>query len=109
MTPLDPKFAPLLEQLMQDLHTHIEHESTEDMPRLEAAISEAESEKIARSFARTKMFVPTKSHPEAPDGSVLLESLAGLLAAPVDRLRDAFKTFPEEETGGVEVDWKGML
>ncbi|TVY32221.1 putative hemerythrin-like protein [Lachnellula subtilissima] len=84
LSPSDQKFTPLLEQLMHDLHTHIEHEKNEDMPRLEAKLSHEESEKIAKSFMRTKHFVPTKSHPGAPTFSSLAEGLAGLLAAPDD-------------------------
>ena len=94
---------------MQDLHTHIEHESQEDMPRLEKAISQEESEKIAKSFARTKQFVPTKSHPDAPTSSVLSEGLAGLLAAPIDKLRTIYDSFPDEETKGTEVEWNNMF
>lgn len=109
LPPSDPKFSPLLEQLMHDLHTHIEHERDEDMPRLEAKLPKEESEKIAKSFARTNMFVPTKSHPGAPTSSVLSEGFAGLLAAPIDRLRDLMESFPEEETAGTEVDWLGAL
>lgn len=43
---------------MHDLHTHIEHESQEDMPRVESALSQSESEAIAKSFIRTKQIVP---------------------------------------------------
>jgi hypothetical protein len=68
---------------MHDLHTHIEHERDEDIPRLEAKLPREESEKIAKSFARTKQFVPTKSHPGAPTANPLAEGLAGLLAAPI--------------------------
>lgn len=109
LPPSDPKFSPLLEQLMHDLHTHIEHERDEDMPRLEAKLPKEESEKIAKSFARTKMIVPTKSHPDAPTSSPLTEGLAGLMAASIDKLKAMMESFPEEETGGTEVDWAGML
>jgi hypothetical protein len=74
------------------------------MPRLENAISQEESEKIAKSFARTKMFVPTKSHPDAPTDSVWTEGFAGLLAAPIDKLRTLYESFPQEETKNTEVD-----
>lgn len=55
------------------------------------------------------MFVPTKSHPEAPTSSPLAEGLAGLLAAPIDRLKTMMEEFPDEETGGTEVDWWGNV
>lgn len=110
LSPSDPKFSPLLEQLMHDLHTHIEHEKNEDMPRLESVLSTSESEDIAKQFMRTKQFVPTKSHPDAPTSSPVIEGLAGLLAAPVDKLRTMTDSFPEGEvTGSAEVDWRGML
>ncbi|KAK2624534.1 hypothetical protein QTJ16_006484 [Diplocarpon rosae] len=108
MSPTDPAFSHLLEQLMHDLHTHIAHEKDVDMPALEGAISEEESARIARSFVRTKQIVPTKPHPDAPTGSPLQEGLAGLLAAPIDKLRTLMESFPEEETGGVEVDWSDL-
>ena len=70
------------------------------MPRLEAKLPREESEKIAKSFMRTKQFVPTKSHPGAPTSSPLAEGLAGLLAAPIDKLKTLMESFPEEETKG---------
>ncbi|EHK98732.1 putative Uncharacterized hemerythrin-like protein [Glarea lozoyensis 74030] len=66
MSPQTPEFWTLLETLITDLHTHIEHEKNHDMPRLESVLPPGESEKIALSFARTKKFVPTKSHPIKP-------------------------------------------
>lgn len=66
---------------MHDLHTHIEHES-QDKPRLGSALPKEESEKIAKSFIRTKQIAPTKSHADAPTANLLIEGLAGLLAAP---------------------------
>ncbi|TVY51054.1 putative hemerythrin-like protein [Lachnellula cervina] len=79
------------------------------MPLLEAKLDRAESEKIAKSFMRTKQFVPTKSHPGAPTSSPLAEGLAGLLAAPVDKLRTLMEGFPDEETKSAEVDWRSLL
>lgn len=79
------------------------------MPRLEAAMSSSESEKLALQFARTKWFVPTRSHPGAPTFSTLAEGLTGLLVAPIDKLRDLMRDFPDVEGKGTEVDWLGML
>ncbi|RDI78695.1 Vacuolar amino acid transporter 5 [Venturia inaequalis] len=86
--PTSPKFLPLLEQLMDNLHHHIEHEKHEDMPRLEKLLSREESQALAQQFQRTKNFVPTRSHPSAPTSSWAFEGIAALLAAPIDKLRD---------------------
>ena len=42
------------------------------------------------------MFVPTRSHPNAPDKPPF-ETAVGLLGAPIDRIKDLFKKFPEDD------------
>jgi hypothetical protein len=91
----DPEFEPTLKSLMDDLSKHIKEEEEDDLPKLEKAIDESASESIANSFERTKMFVPTKSHPSAPDKPPF-ETVAGLMAAPLDRLQDMFRNFPKK-------------
>lgn len=97
MSPADPAFWPQLDTLMDTLHHHIEHEKNEDMPRLEGLLSREESQELARQFQRTKAIVPTRSHPSAPT-SYYPETLAALLAAPIDRFRDlVMRDFPDAE------------
>ena len=70
------------------------------MPRLEKALKESgcgdarESTELARSFRRTRLFIPTRAHPWMPNrppfGSVI-----GFLSAPVDALGDIFRKFPD--------------
>lgn len=81
---------------MTDLHEHIEHESQEDMPRLENKLSREESQALAKSFERTKMITPTRSHPSAPNRPYL-ENFAAMLAAPIDRFRDLLSSYPDNE------------
>lgn len=96
MSPLDPTFMPKLDTLMDLLHHHIEHEKEEDMPRLEKLLSRDESEALARSFQRTKMIVPNRSHPSAPN-TFVLESLAALVATPIDRFHAWMSDWPTEK------------
>ncbi|KAH7410983.1 HHE domain-containing protein [Cadophora sp. MPI-SDFR-AT-0126] len=109
LSPNETQFPSLLEQVMDDLHRHIEHEREIDMPLLESSISKAESERLAMSFMRTKKLMPTKSHPGAPTSSPLTEGLAALLVAPIDKLRSLVESFPNEETGTAEVDWGNLV
>ncbi|KAK5111472.1 hypothetical protein LTR62_004924 [Meristemomyces frigidus] len=96
LSPVVPEFAPLLDTLMDLLHHHIEHEKTEDMPRLEGLLSREESQALARKFRRTENIVPTRSHPAAPT-QWYAEGLVGLLAAPIDRLQDwLVRDWPDE-------------
>ena len=50
------------------------------------------------SFARTKHFVPTHSHPDAPNKPPY-ETVAGMLSTPMDKMKDMFRKFPKEEKG----------
>ncbi|KAI9872314.1 MAG: hypothetical protein M1830_001239 [Pleopsidium flavum] len=95
MSPDDNLFVPLLDRLVDDLHRHIEHESNEDMPRLEKVLSKEESRELAKSFQRTKMITPTRCHPSAPN-KPYFENFAAMLAAPIDKFADLLRAFPEE-------------
>jgi len=89
----DPQFIPTIKALMGDLSKHIKDEETNDLPKLESVLSQEESEKYSTSFGRTKMFVPSRSHPSAPDKPPY-ETVVGLLAAPIDHLADLFRKWP---------------
>jgi len=100
LDPSDPAFKSTLDSLWANLDKHMAEEEKNDMPALERALgSEAPSDKLVRSFERTKKFVPTRSHPNAPDKPPF-ETAAGLLAAPLDHIRDLFRKFPDEAKTG---------
>jgi hypothetical protein len=81
---------------------------------LEKALGPEQSENVAKSFQRTKKFVPTRwvlvhfgihpdiltvcnrPHPNAP-ARPPYETFIGFLSAPIDKLKDYFSTFPSEE------------
>ncbi|KAF9176755.1 hypothetical protein BGZ51_009652 [Haplosporangium sp. Z 767] len=90
----DPEFEPTIKALWKDLTQHIKEEEERDLVDLENYLEEKESEELFSSFKRTKMFVPTRSHPSAPDKPPF-ETVAGLMAAPIDHLRDLFSRFPK--------------
>lgn len=81
---------------MERLNKHIEEEEDEDLASLESVIQPEESESLARKFERTKMFVPTRAHPNAPKDPAF-ESVVSFLEAPIDKLQDMLRRFPEEE------------
>lgn len=94
MKASDPEFIPTIKSLMDDLSKHIKDEEEDDLPKLEQHLSETDSEKMSKSFGRTKMFVPSRSHPSAPDKPPF-ETVVGLLAAPIDHLADLFRKWPD--------------
>lgn len=93
MQPHDTQFEPTLKAIMKDLSEHMEEEESHDLPKLEESISAKESEDLSKSFGRTKIFVPSRSHPSAPDKPPF-ETVVGLMAAPIDHLADLFRTWP---------------
>jgi len=96
LNPTDGRFMPLLKELWSSLEKHIEEEERDDLPALEKAVgARDECQKLGRSFTRTKKFAPTRSHPSAPDKPPF-ETAAGLLTAPIDKLMDAFRKFPDD-------------
>ena len=80
---------------MSDLDAHIKEEENDDLPALETALQTADSESMAKSFGRTKAFVPSRSHPSAPDKPPF-ETVVGLMAAPMDHLADLSRKFPDK-------------
>jgi hypothetical protein len=81
---------------MADHCQHIAEKGNDDLLDLEQALALDESVELARSFGRTKMFVPIRSHPRAPNRPPF-ETVMGLLAAPIDRLGNLFRKFPKEK------------
>lgn len=93
--PTDTEFEPTLRNLWGDLSAHIRKEEEEDLVQLEKGLTQNDSAQLSTNFERTKMFAPTRSHPMAPDKPPF-ETVAGLMAAPMDKLADIFRKFPEE-------------
>ncbi|KAF8953662.1 hypothetical protein BGZ46_003161 [Entomortierella lignicola] len=91
----DVAFEPTLRALWKNLSQHIKEEEEHDLIALEDALQAKDSESLSNSFKRTKYFVPTRSHPGAPDKPPF-ETVAGLLAAPIDNLKDLFSKFPNK-------------
>ncbi|KAF8154159.1 HHE domain-containing protein [Crassisporium funariophilum] len=91
-----PEHAATLKDAMDHLKQHNEGEEGHDLPALEKAMSASDSADAAATFERTKDFAPTRSHPDAPNRPPF-ETLAGLMAAPMDKLKDAFSKFPSAE------------
>ncbi|KAH7463355.1 hypothetical protein FOMA001_g18124 [Fusarium oxysporum f. sp. matthiolae] len=79
------------------LWQHIQEEEKIDLPALEQSLKAQgeETEFLARRFDRTKKFVPTRSHPRAGE-KPLFETVMGLMAAPMDKLADILRKFPDQ-------------
>jgi len=96
LKPSNQDYIPRLQQLWSILSEHIKQEEERDLPALESALqsSSQDSGSLAKSFGRTKAFVPSRSHPSAGENPPF-ETVMGLLTAPIDHIADIFRKFPE--------------
>ncbi|KAL3480844.1 hemerythrin HHE cation binding domain-containing protein [Aspergillus californicus] len=99
LDPSNSEFIPALTSLMNDLSAHIREEEREDLMLLEDSISEKESKNISKAFSRTKIFVPSRAHPHAPNKPPF-ETAVGLLTAPFDQFGDLFRKWPTKKQVG---------
>ncbi|EKJ68602.1 hypothetical protein NXS19_011313 [Fusarium pseudograminearum] len=97
MKSTDPDYVPKLKELWAPLWHHIQEEEKLDLPALEQSLKAQgeETETLARRFDRTKKFVPTRSHPTAGEKPPF-ETVMGLMAAPMDKLADMLRKFPDQ-------------
>jgi len=97
MKSKNPDYVAKLKEIWGPLSEHIKEEEQKDLPALESALksSSGESEKMAKSFGRTKAFVPSRSHPSAGEHPPF-ETVMGLLTAPIDHITDLFRKFPDK-------------
>ncbi|KAI0916285.1 hypothetical protein AcV5_003266 [Taiwanofungus camphoratus] len=96
LKPEHADYSALIEQIMVTLHPHNDDEEIKDLPLLESVIGERASKEAAVSFKKTKKIVPTRAHPSTPNKPPF-ETLVGLLAAPIDKIKDWYAAFPTDE------------
>lgn len=88
LNPGDPKFEQLLSRLIADVRHHIDEEERELLPKVKAACSPDDLDRLGRTFEAAKQAAPTRPHPAAPDeppANLILGPGAGL----IDKVRDA--------------------
>ncbi|KAG9250957.1 HHE domain-containing protein [Emericellopsis atlantica] len=97
LSSTDPRYLSKLKEIWEPLSKHIKEEEEHDLPALEEALQSHQdaSSKMATSFGRTKMFVPSRSHPSAGEHPPF-ETVMGLLTAPFDHVADIFRKFPDQ-------------
>ncbi|KAJ6073351.1 hypothetical protein N7467_011436 [Penicillium canescens] len=92
----DPRFLPTIKRLMDDLAKSFHDVETIDLPKLENHITSDESEQLAYSLQRAKVFVPSNSRPSVPT-KPLYETVAELITGPFENLQGLLPTWSEDE------------
>jgi hypothetical protein len=95
-TPIDNgDFSTMLKKIMDELNHHIEEEETQLIPLFRKNASSEVLQNLAKEWYTKQKLVPTRPHPDAPDRPPM-ETVAGLMAAPLDKAKDLMRDFPEE-------------
>ncbi|KAF9648326.1 hypothetical protein BDM02DRAFT_3096670, partial [Thelephora ganbajun] len=99
-----PRQGLIMNWVMDRLRPYDDSEGIADLPKLDAQLGGELSGRSVRSFALTKEFVPTSSaliQIHNTDPRIIRSGdpfLAGFLATPIDKLKDIFVKFPNEES-----------
>lgn len=93
----DSKFNDRLKDVMDTLYSHIEKEENIILPELSKSMDQNTLISHGNQYARRKFIVPTRPHTIIPEDPPTLNSVLGILTAPIDKFRDIFTAYPEQD------------
>jgi acetyl esterase/lipase len=85
--PGQDEFERALTQLMEVVRHHVHDEEDEELPEFRQKAGPERMAELGKEFLAAKRQAPTRPHPHAPSEG-LAERIAGLLAKPLDSVRD---------------------
>lgn len=92
----NPQFNIRVKSLWNELEAHMSKEEKEDLKVIPMEIPLNDRINAGKKFENRKMLAPTRPHTTSPDQSPTLETIYGLIVAPIDKFRDLFSSFPEK-------------
>ncbi|MEE6178970.1 hemerythrin domain-containing protein [Mycobacterium sp. 050134] len=87
--PGEPDYHEALREFVKRGREHIAYEQDVVWPRVQAAVSREELQKIGEKLEAAKKVAPTRPHPKTPPNPAVLKTV-GMGAAVLDHVRDAF-------------------
>lgn len=97
MDPSSTEFRTKVDETMKVLCSHIDEEENEILPLIRKHIPEDKLVSLGNQFMRRKFIVPTRPHSSIPEDSPTIEGLLGLLIAPIDKFRELFTSYPDQD------------
>lgn len=80
----------LLTQLISMVNRHVQEEEQQIFPAMRTSMSQSELDELGKKLETAKKTAPTRPHPHAPSEG-LGTKVAGAMAAPLDKARDAMQ------------------
>jgi hemerythrin superfamily protein len=97
LDPISEEFSKKAEEMWKDLKKHLDEEELVYLPQMKTQIPEEKRIEFGKSFQNRKLIVPTRPHLSATEHLPTLEAAMGLILAPLDKLKDLFTPYPDEE------------
>jgi acetyl esterase/lipase len=85
--PGQDEFESTLSRLIELTRHHVHDEEDEELPEFRQKAGAERMAQLGKEFLAAKRQAPTRPHPHAPDEG-LAERIAGMLAKPLDHVRD---------------------
>lgn len=92
----NPHREKLLDILWADFIAHARKEEDVQLSKLDSVLGNEKSSRLARMFEKTKRLTATRPHPGSPN-ELPWATASAFMAAPIDKVRDMFRLFPDEE------------
>lgn len=86
--PGQPEYQQALQAFVKAGREHIAYEQEVVWPKVEAALSREQLERLGGQLKQAKKIAPTRPHPETPPTPLVLKTL-GMVTATIDHVRDA--------------------
>jgi acetyl esterase len=102
--PGEAEFEEALGKLIAVTRHHVDDEEKEELPEFRSKAGAQRMAELGGKFLAAKRQAPTRPHPHAPDEG-LAERIAGMLAKPVDMVRDMLSGRQKE----LATDASGLL
>jgi len=98
MAPDAERFEAKVTVLMENVRHHVEEEESDLFPQVRRRLNRRALNEVGDAMAQVKAVAPTRPHPRSPDtppGNIV----SGVIAAALDRAREAGQEFVENATG----------
>ena len=110
--PGEEEFEQSLGRLMDVVRHHVHDEEDEELPEFRNKAGAERMAQLGKEFLAAKRQAPTRPHPHAPDEG-LAERIAGMLAKPLDHVRDLLsgkrKEMATDPSGTLDPDAQAIL
>jgi hemerythrin superfamily protein len=98
MAPDAERFEAKVTVLMENVRHHVEEEESDLFPEVRKRLNRRALNEVGDAMVQVKAVAPTRPHPRSPDtppGNIV----SGVIAAALDRAREAGQEFVENATG----------